>query len=279
MTLKVIDYTMLNTFLTCRKLYWWRMVRGLVLNRPQTAPEFGRCIHKALDVWYVDRDVKEAIEVFNAEFKENPEDDKRTKEVAAKMLELYDAQYKDQNWKVLATELEFTLPIPETDYALIGRMDKVIDWDGAIYVVDHKTTSRLGAEFFKMGKPNMQFDGYTWAAETLGFKPCSGVVIDALLVAKGLLVAAQRSKLTPVARDISTRSEEDIRRYLRRVPCIVKDIEQCYKSDMWYENTGSCTDYGECPYRMLCMEDESLRDRIVAAEYKVERWEPRKETL
>jgi hypothetical protein len=271
------DYTMLSTFLTCRKKYWWRMVRNLILKTPQTALEFGRCIHLALDNWYVNKDYKKAIEVFNEAFVENPEDNKRTKSVAAKLLQLYHERYVDSSIKILASEMEFTLPIPDSGIALIGRIDKVIDWGGAIYVMDHKTTSRLGAEFFNKIKPNMQFDGYVWAARQLGYPTCSGVVMDALLVAKGLIIPAQLAKLSPLGRDISERTDEDIEGYLNNVRRIVRDIGQCYIHDEWYENTESCCDFNECPYRRLCKESGSVRESIVKADYVVEKWEPRKD--
>src|SRR3972149_5851371 len=109
---KEIDYTMMSTFLTCRRKYYFRVCRDLVLNIPQTAPEFGRCIHKALDCWYATHNIDKAIEVFNEEFVENPEDDKRTKAVAAKLLKLYAEKYESKIFDVLETEKAFTLPIP-----------------------------------------------------------------------------------------------------------------------------------------------------------------------
>ena len=72
------DYTAMSTFLRCRKRYYWRMVRDLVGKAPQTAPEFGRCIHKALDKWHATHDAKATLETFNVNFVENPQDDKRT---------------------------------------------------------------------------------------------------------------------------------------------------------------------------------------------------------
>lgn len=257
--------------------YYLRICRDLVLNIPQTAPEFGRCIHKALDCWYATGDIDKAIGVFNAEFIENPEDDKRTKAVAAKLLKLYAERYANKVFAILATEKKFTVPIPDTSISLIGRIDKIIDWDGAIYVLDHKTTSRLGYEFFNKIKPNMQFDGYIWAATQIGYPKCSGIVMDAMLVAKGLLVPAQLSKLTPLARDISTRTTKDIERYLHNVRCIIRDIEKCYENNEWYENTESCCDFVECPYRSICKEDSDIRERIIESDYKVEKWDPRKD--
>lgn len=270
------DFTMLSTFLRCRKRYYWRIVRGLISKVPQTAPEFGKCIHKALDVWFQTHDKTKAIDQFKSIFVENPGDEKRTLRVGEKLLSLYFDKYDHEGFKILATELSFCLPVNST-FNLMGRIDKIIEWDGAIYVMDHKTTSRLGYEFFYKIKPNMQFDGYIWAARQLGYPKCSGILLDALLVAKGLIVPAQLARLQPLARDVSSRTDEELERFIRNANLIVDDIHRCYETGIWYENTESCCDFIECPYRRICKEEKSIQEKITAMDYKVEIWDPRKE--
>lgn len=271
------DYTALSTFLRCRKRYYWRMVRDLVGRAPQTAPEFGKAIHKALDSWHKNHNPEQAILEFKTNFIENPQDEKRTIRVGEKLLQLYFDKYAHEGFKVLATELPFAVPVNAGGFNLIGRIDKIVDWDGACYVMDHKTTSRLGYEFFYKIKPNMQFDGYIWAARQLGYPTCSGIVLDALLVAKGLIVPAQLAKLQPLARDVSTRTNEDLDKYIHKICLIVNDIRKCYETDVWYENTESCCDFISCPYRTICKEDPSIHEKIAEMDYKVEVWSPHKE--
>lgn len=271
------DYTMMSTFLRCRKRYYWRMVRDLVGKAPQTAPEFGRCIHKALDVWYKTHDHKKTIETFMVSFVENPSDEKRTLRVGEKLLQLYMEKYDHEGFKILASEIPFSAPVTAGGFNLIGRIDKIIEWDKAIYVLDHKTTSRLGYEFFYKIKPNMQFDGYIWAARQLGYPNCSGIVLDALLVAKGLIVPAQLAKLQPLGRDVSSRTDEELDEYVKKICLIVEDIRNCYTTGIWYENTESCCDFIECPYRRICKEDKAIHDKIADMDYRVEAWSPHKE--
>ena len=273
---KEVDYTMLSTFLVCRKKYYWRMIRHLVGKAPMTAAEFGRAIHSALDIWYATHDIASAINTFKSEFTENPGDSKRTHAVGTKLLQLYATKYEHESFKVLKTELSFTVDIPNTDIKLMGRIDKIIDWDGVVYVLDHKTTSRLGYEFFYKIKPNMQFDGYVYAAKKLGYD-CKGIVLDALLVAKGLIVPSQLSRLTPLARDISIRSEHDINRYLSNIESILTDMNNCYNSNLWYENTESCCNFIQCPYRSICKENTDIHERIIAMDYIEEPWSPHRE--
>ncbi len=268
------DYTSLSTFLVCRRKYYWRIVRGIVGKEPPLAAEFGRCIHLALDIWHKERNLDKAIEAFCTEFKESPDDEKRTIAVGKKLLSLYAEKYAHESFKILATEQEFDVPLPLPPFHLIGRIDKIIDWDEAVLVLDHKTTSRLGGEFFYKIRPNMQFDGYIFAARQIGFPTCSGIVLDALLVAKGLTIPSQLSRLTPLARSVDFRSEQDISRYIKNVLSIIRDLEQCYTLDEWYENTESCCDFIECPYRRICKEDQDLHERIIDMDFKIEPWTP-----
>lgn len=269
-----VDYTSLSTFLVCRKKYYWRIVRGITGKIPPLAAEFGRCIHLALDVWHKEHNLENAIKIFESNFVEDPSDEKRTLAVGRKLLSLYAEKYAHEGFKVLAFEQEFSVPIPNTDHLLIGRIDKIIDWDGAIMIMDHKTTSRLGYEYFFKIRPNMQFDGYIWASRSIGYPTCNGILLDALLVAKGLTIPSQLSRLTPLARCTDFRTDKDLERYISNLQAIIRDLKLCYDTNEWYENTESCCDFIECPYRRICKEEQDLHERIIEMDFKVEPWSP-----
>lgn len=273
---KKFDYTALSSFLRCRRRYYLRHVRNIVGKGAQLAPEFGRWIHKALDIWHKEHDIDKAIQIFKNGYVGDDSDEKRTIPVGEKLLRLYADKYAHEGFRVLKSELQFDIPLPSGE-SLIGRIDKIIDWDGAIYVMDHKTTSRLGYEFFYKIKPNMQFDGYIWAARKLGYPTCNGILLDALLVAKGLLVPSQLSRLTPLARDLSTRSDTELGEYIVNTLNVISDIKKCYTEENWYRNTEACCDFIECPYRRICKEERDVQERIIESDYKVEPWTPLEE--
>jgi len=188
----------------------------------------------------------------------------------------YDMQYRNQPWNLIHSEMEFDLPFGK-DKHFIGRIDKIIEWNGALWVVDHKTTSSLGAQFFKNAEPNLQFTGYVWAAKKLGFHAV-GVILDAILVAKGLLPGASKNpKLTPLARYDVYRSEECLKEWEETAGAIMGDINRCEELGIWYPNFDMCTYYGECPFRKVCKEDKDIRERIIASDYDVDFWSPKKE--
>jgi len=271
------DFTALDTYQTCQRKYNYRINQGIVGKKPPIAADFGKCIHLALDSWYKNKDVEHAIEIFKATYVESVEDDKRTHKMGEWILRNYHSKYVDQPIEVLSTEREFTLPLPNGN-RYIGRIDKIIRWDGAVWGIDHKTTSSLGDTYMRFHTPNLQFSGYAWAIRQLGYPLCQGILVDAILVAKGLLETASRAKLVPLRRDFAYRSEADIDEFLSVVTSLQQDIYSREMSQNWIPNWSACTDYGECPYRKICKEPVEFREKIIASDYVHEPWEPRKET-
>ena len=267
------DYTMMSTFLRCRRKYLYRIEQGLVPRAAPMAPNFGKSIHLALDSWYVDHNVEKAISLFREDFVEDLSvDDKRTHKMGEWILKNYHEKYQDQPFEIISTEKQFTIPLPNGNN-LTGRIDKIIKWGGVVWIVDHKTTSSLGPSYVKMIEPNLQFDGYIYAARKLGHHAV-GVIVDALLVAKGLLDSSSRGRLTPLLRYDSYRSDAQLVEYEMIAMDVQKDITICERSGIWCPNYDSCTYYGECPYRRACVEEESLRHRILDSEYTVDHWNP-----
>lgn len=267
------DFTSLSTWQTCQRKYYYRHVRGLVGKVEATAPNFGKAIHAGLDSWYTDKDVTKAVDVFKSNYVEDlVRDDKRTHKMGEWILTNYDAKYRDQPHELIKTEHSFRVPLANGNF-LIGRIDKIVRWNNALWVIDHKTTSQLGANYFKMAEPNMQFDIYTYAARAEGY-PVVGVIVDALLVAKGLLDSTQRTRLTPLARFDCYRSDDHMAESMDTILSIQSEIDRCRESGVWLPNYGACTDYGECAYRRVDMEDRDIRERIIQSDYKVEFWSP-----
>lgn len=272
------DNTMMSCYHTCRRKYNLSFNRNLVGKTRQAPLEFGSCIHSALDILYQGWDVEKAVTHFVTTYKEDLEqDDKRTLAMGEWIIRNYAAHYADQPWKVVKTEFPFTIDMPHGN-KFIGRIDKIIEWDGVLWVVDHKTTSQLGASYFKMAEPNSQFAGYTYAAKKLGF-PVVGTVIDAMLVAKGLMKAETRAKLTPLARYDVHYPDEMLEEWLSWAIHTQADIRTDEEMGVWNPNFDACTYYGECRFRRVCKEIPALREKIIDMDYKIEKWDPRKEEV
>jgi len=272
-----LDYSMISTYLCCQKRFQFRYVLNLV-PKVETRPySFGGAIHAGLDVWHTKRNVEATVKKFLEVYKEDLEkDDKRTNRMGEWILRNYAQTYAHEPFKVLESERCFALEFPK-DLRFMGRIDKIVDWDGMIWVVDHKTTSSMGYAYGKKVEPNMQLTGYVWAARQLGYPKCVGVLVDAVLVAKGLLEAASRAKLTPLARFDSYISDARMKEWGSIVRHASKDINRSTQEEVFYPNWDMCTYYGECPYRKICIEDPVVQPKIIAMDYEISAWSPLKE--
>lgn len=64
---------------------------------------------------------------------------------------------------------------------LTGRIDCILSDSNALFVVDHKTSSRGGAEYEKAFNLSLQTRGYCWAARQLGI-PVVGLIMNGVVV-------------------------------------------------------------------------------------------------
>lgn len=276
------DYTALSTFQTCRRKYDLRMNKGYTKKQELKPVHFGKAIHNALDSWYKDKDVAKAVDIFKANFTEDLEiDDKRTNKMGEWIITNYDKQYRDQEHELVECERTFSIPLAQ-DFDFVGRIDKIVKWDGCHWVMDHKTTSSLGYTYFNMAEPNLQFMGYAWAGRQLGYD-IKGVIVDALLVAKGLLPSdattgtRKNPNLVPFARYDVYYKQEHFEEWKDTVTRIRHEISGCEgKVGAWYPNFDACVHFGECTYRRVCKEDQAIRQRILDQDYEIDMWDPLK---
>lgn len=141
-----------------------------------------------------------------------------------------------------------------------------VEWNGQIMPVEHKTTSQMGANFFGTFALNIQIDIYSWAIHKLLGK-CGGSVINALQLLKTKCVCA---------RDISSRSIEQINRMDTYLPIVVDDLETRLhilpdntiemdetKKAMYMQRGNACSEYGGCAYKNMCLygQDDRLEVR------------------
>jgi hypothetical protein len=111
-------------------------------------------------------------------------------------------------------------------------------------VFEHKTTSMLGkpphSHFFRQFRPNNQITGYIWAGRLLSGRPVTGAIVNA--------IGWFRASESKFARDITTRTDEDLRKWLINVQATCQQIQDCELGGVWPQYTQSCTMYGKCEY-------------------------------
>jgi hypothetical protein len=91
-------------------------------------------------------------------------------DLAYNVAENYFAQWArtDSQYQVIATELQFSIPLTDTvNYT--GTIDLILkDRDGKIWFVDHKTTSSVDS-YLQRADMDRQISRYWWALQQLGY--------------------------------------------------------------------------------------------------------------
>lgn len=303
----VLSFSMIDEFLRCERRFFFKYLLRYDLGLRQTALEFGDSWHKGVRVWYDTRDVGKAKEAFSIAWGGDPkavgldgkrtdfghggdsqDDDLRTEAMAHKRLEEYAQRYDREPFKVLAQEVRLAIPIGSFWYQVV--IDRIIEWeDGILYVKESKSTTRLGAMFFKRFDPDYQTRGYVVAAAELLDPRISNAYIDAMWLGK-----TRPKEGDMFARDFVSVPEWKKREFENAVLTLGSDINKKARAwreiyaDMQTDHTpqeiaawavepdpqifvpdfSACTDFGECPYRGLCITEPAARLGRLRTDYK-----------
>lgn len=158
----IVDYTSLDLFTTCPMKHKLRIVRGIAPIVKSTALSYGGAWHKGQSSWHEFHSADKAIKAFEDNYEDTPEDDLRTVDRAIGLMKEYAELHKEEPFTVTYNERSFAMQVGEIEYKrypfngrwvlerepiiYAGRFDKIVKWGKQrIYVVEHKTTSRMGA--------------------------------------------------------------------------------------------------------------------------------------
>ena len=246
---RVYDASCMTTFLTCPVKFRNQYVWGWDYMDEPVARFFGNVMHEVLDVWYRTHNIESAlVELHHLPEKvDSPAHTRERGEVL--MREYVDHWGQDSQWEVLDVENEFILPMVNgASYS--GRMDLVVREGEQIYIVDHKTMSRMGSFLHGAFRPNLQMDGYAYACQRL-YGRCDGVYVN------GLSTAANPKER--FARDFSPRTAHELHRFGDQFWYISDMIENAIQQEHWLYSTikDHCNGYGGCMFTDTCVHGES----------------------
>lgn len=272
-----------NTRVSCakkclRKYYYRHILNWVGIGRKPASLAFGSAWHAAMDViWQLHSDnpqispeelVTSAMIAFNLSWNEDgfPTEDSepfgismaelepRTPYNAMEMLYAYinQRQHLMEGSELLAVEKPFIVPL-STDLSTlyIGKLDKVVMFEGKPTVIEHKTTtlyskaSGVRPSYLDSFSPNSQVDGYIHAMKMLYGEKAYGVFADVALVHKHVHDAFA---LQPIRKQKFALQE-----FIDDTTWWISKIQECKEMDYWPKNTGSCFDFGKtCVYADLC---------------------------
>lgn len=268
-----IDNFALTMHQACPAKFDLSINQGWQPRRKSGALGFGAAFHEGMAQWYKTGDPNLARQAIEDSWQEGPIDDYRTKQRCIQTFDEYIKVYPSESFVPVPgpdgpfIEVPFAIdtgtclshcqvcgfdgneygihvcvrcksPLEPIEYG--GIFDGLVEFNGSVYILEHKTTSMLGPTYFYQFKPNNQVTGYVWGASQLSGMRVGGAIINAICVTK-----TGKAKFE---RHLTTRQPEDIARWLRDVWTSCNEIDHHKRTGHWPMRTPSCMQYGMCAF-------------------------------
>ncbi len=157
---------------------------------------------------------------------------------------------------------------PKLKVVVFGTIDLVLQdkRKGSVLPADHKTTSRLGSDFFNRLKPNHQYSGYILLAQQVLGLDTQEFLVNALEVKARPKTA--RGKDVSFARQITSRSPADMAEFKDAVMWAVRSYLSWLDTSVWpLGHVNECTSYGACQFLDVCGAPSQLRENLIEAKF------------
>jgi hypothetical protein len=155
-------------------------------------------------------------------------------------------------------------------YMLCGHLDRVVEFNEEIFVMDHKTTTTTpSAYYFNQYDPNNQMSLYTWAGQIIFKSTIAGVIIDAAQVLIGL---------PKFVRGVTYRTAAQLEEWMIDLKHWLALAERYAIEGYWPMNDTACDKFGGCPFRPICSKDPRVRETFLKSDFEQkaveDRWNP-----
>jgi len=232
-------------FMGCERSFYNRYHKRLVrIADAGIGVLFGTAWHKALACWYRGEGLEKAKAQF--EIVRRLDDVRRTPEHGSVWFEHYVSRYEEESFTVRNVEANFLIMMPDSNL-FTGVIDLIVERpDGSIYIVDHKTKSRMGSFFLEEFRPDFQIDGYAYACRELVGR-CDGVIINA--------ISTDMNPRERFMRGSEERTEKELDDFEQDFMHQMERMKWCRSVGRWGRNTTECNRWGryKCEYLPLCL--------------------------
>ncbi len=291
----VIDNTMRKAFVRCPELFKRQFIDNLrPVDDVSVDLHFGACFARGMEVarkaYYFDpapinaeqEAIQEGIEAAVSAWGtfQSPPLSNKTLPRLIGALRFYFKEWplEEETLRPVEDGIECSfaidLPIlhPETGLPLqyAGRFDMLAtDSHERYYIVDEKTTSKLGDSWYLQWDMDSQMTGYTWAVQnwpTLYLEP----TVEIMAQVRGVSILKNDYGHAEVN---IVRSQHMIDAWHEQLLHDIQHMIVCWKSKWWDQSfSQACTDYGRpCDFAMLC---KSANPERLLSNYKEVVWNP-----
>lgn len=157
-------------------------------------------------------------------------------------------------------------------YLLSGHLDRIVDFQGALFVMDRKTSVyALTSYYFDQYHPHNQMSLYSLAGKVVLESPVKGVIIDAAHIAEDY---------SEFGRGVTYRTPDQIDEWLQDLHYWLGEAEKYATQGYWPMNDTACDKYGGCKFKSICQKSPAARETFLRSEFvqlpQEERWNPLK---
>lgn len=189
----------------------------------------------------------------------------KTRENLIRSIVWYVDQFHNEPMKVLLDRegnplVEHTGVFDVDDGILFTcHLDSVVDYAGAPYIRDQKTTgTTITPRYFDGYKPDIQMSMYTFMGKALFNIPVNGVIIDAAQIAVGF---------TRFERGFTFRTDSELSEWYDSSMATIEAARRATRENYFPRNTTSCGNYGGCPFRGACSRSPEVREQFLKADF------------
>jgi len=265
----IFDSQLLKGAEKCLYYYKLKFIDGWASTQPSVHLEFGKHFATALERYYTlckeGAPSNEAlITVIYSTLVETwqnfPEGHNyKTRENLIRTIIWYVDQFEDEDVEIISLEQDFTLDTGD-GIMLSGRLDRLVRYSGALYIMDQKSTgSTIGPTFFKQFDLDSQMSLYTFAGRAIFNLPIKGVIIDAAQIAVGF---------SRFERGFTFRTDTQLEEWYADALFYINLIQTAISNDSFPRNRSSCDKFGGCEFRDYCAKSPEVREAFLQADYK-----------
>lgn len=289
------DSTSLGLLKTCPRLYQYTMINGWSPTEESVHLRFGQEYHQALQDYDLSRatgiphddavfDVVRELLIRTHGWDQSAAKAWKYKNRSSLVRTVIDYldNFEDDTCETYiktddrpAVELSFRFelsfgPVEGQPYILCGHLDRVVRFNGDLFVMDHKTTTTTpGDYYFAQFEPSNQMSLYTLASQIILDVPIKGVIITAAQI----MIDSSR-----FVRGFTFRTKDQIEEWLIDASRWFNLAEWYAANNYWPQNDTACDKFGGCKFRSICSKSPSVRDIYLRSNFKQlpieERWNP-----
>lgn len=292
------DSTSLGYLMECPRKYYYTIIQGWRKRDSSVHLEFGGWFASSMEIYAhakaegqshddaLDATVAYVLNATWIRTDDLPEGSpwtpdnspKKNRETLVRTVIWYFEQYLEDAARTVilsngrpAVELSFRfdsgIPDPNGgEYMLTGHMDRLVDFDGTLFVMDQKTTGgSLGPFYFSQFDLDNQMSQYTYAGRVVYDLPVSGVIIDAAQIMVGF---------STFSRSITMRSNLQLEEWIDNTEQHLRAAERYAETGKYPMNLKSCGNYGGCVFKGVCSKDPRVRENFLKTDFEKRFWNP-----